>query len=96
MGFPDADVFHLETCIEFFLWAFSVSCHPHVRRRFMITNRYIIMLHGSCWQFDDLSDEGDLQSDPEAHQVGVTMCMEVLQDPTAPRPKFPYAAMLHE
>lgn len=25
MSFPDADVSHLETCIAFFLWAFSVS-----------------------------------------------------------------------
>ena len=25
MSFPDADVTHLETCIAFFLWAFSVG-----------------------------------------------------------------------
>ena len=28
MSFPDADVTHLETCIAFFLWAFSVSEPP--------------------------------------------------------------------
>lgn len=25
LSFPDADVTHLDTCIAFFLWAFSVS-----------------------------------------------------------------------
>ncbi|KAI1795405.1 terpenoid synthase [Ganoderma leucocontextum] len=69
MSFPDADVSHLETCIAFFLWAFS---------------------------FDDLSDEGALQSKPEAHQVGVDISMEVLRNPMAPPPNFPYAAMLHD
>ncbi|EJF60235.1 terpenoid synthase [Dichomitus squalens] len=69
MSFPDADVSHLETCIAFFLWAFS---------------------------FDDLSDEGALQSKPEAHQVGVDISMEVLRNPEAPPPNFPYAAMLHD
>ena len=28
MSFSDADVAHLETCIAFFLWAFSVSEPP--------------------------------------------------------------------
>ncbi|KAI0363928.1 terpenoid synthase [Pilatotrama ljubarskyi] len=69
MSFPDADVDHLETCIAFFLWAFS---------------------------FDDLSDEGALQSKPDAVQVGVDISMEVLRNPDAPAPGFPYAAMLHD
>ncbi|KAI0705976.1 terpenoid synthase [Cerioporus squamosus] len=69
MSFPDADVAHLETCIAFFLWAFS---------------------------FDDLSDEGALQSKPDAVQVGVDISMEVLRNPDAPAPNFPYAAMLHD
>ncbi|KAI0753658.1 terpenoid synthase [Fomes fomentarius] len=58
MSFPDADVAHLETCIAFFLWAFS--------------------------------------SKPDAVQVGVDISMEVLRNPDAPPPKFPYAAMLHD
>ncbi|KAH9925665.1 terpenoid synthase [Epithele typhae] len=69
MSFPDADVNHLETCIAFFLWAFS---------------------------FDDLSDEGALQSKPDAVQVGVDISMDVLRNPGGPVPKFPYAAMLHD
>ncbi|KAI0703109.1 terpenoid synthase [Earliella scabrosa] len=69
MSFPDADVSHLETCIAFFLWAFS---------------------------FDDLSDEGALQSKPDAVQVGVDISMDVLRNPDAPPPNFPYAAMLHD
>lgn len=47
-------------------------------------------------QFDDLSDEGALQSKPDAVQVGVDISMEVLKNPAAPAPNFPYAAMLHE
>ena len=47
-------------------------------------------------QFDDLSDEGALQSKPDAVQVGVDISMEVLRNPDAPAPNFPYAAMLHE
>ncbi|OBZ74511.1 Alpha-muurolene synthase [Grifola frondosa] len=69
MSFPDADVTHLQTCIAFFLWAFS---------------------------FDDLSDEGALQSKPDAVQVGVDISMAVLNNPDAPPPDFSYAAMLHE
>lgn len=30
LSFPDADVEHLETCIAFFLWAFSVR---HLNKR---------------------------------------------------------------
>ncbi|PIL24732.1 terpene synthase [Ganoderma sinense ZZ0214-1] len=69
MAFPDADVSHLETCITFFLWAFS---------------------------FDDLSDEGTFQSNPQAHQAAVDISMKVLRNPAAPPPDFPFAAMLHE
>ncbi|KAI0742449.1 isoprenoid synthase domain-containing protein [Daedaleopsis nitida] len=46
--------------------------------------------------FDDLSDEGALQSKPDAVQVGVDISMEVLRNPDAPPPSFPYAAMLHD
>ncbi|KAH8102071.1 terpenoid synthase [Cristinia sonorae] len=69
LSFPDADVHHLETCMAFFLWAFS---------------------------FDDLSDEGELQSKPERVQVGVDISMTVLNNPDAPPPAFKYAAMLHD
>ncbi|KAL4256657.1 Terpene synthase [Pleurotus pulmonarius] len=70
MAFPDADKAHLETCINFFFWAFS---------------------------FDDLSDEGDLQSMPDHHQASVNITLGVFKAPlSAPSPKFAYAAMLHD
>ncbi|TCD60657.1 terpene cyclase [Steccherinum ochraceum] len=59
LSFSEADLQHLDTCIAFFLWAFS---------------------------FDDLSDEGELQSKPERVQVGVDISMRVLNDPSAPAP----------
>jgi len=68
-GFSDADLEHLETCMAFFLWAFS---------------------------FDDLSDEGELQSKPERVQVGVDISMDVLNNPDAPPPQLKYAVMLHD
>ncbi|KAH9856154.1 terpenoid synthase [Lenzites betulinus] len=49
-----------------------------------------------AFSFDDLSDEGALQSKPDAVQVGVDISMEVLKNPDAPAPNFPYAAMLHD
>ncbi|THH32846.1 hypothetical protein EUX98_g1362 [Antrodiella citrinella] len=69
LSFSDADLQHLDTCIAFFLWAFS---------------------------FDDLSDEGELQSKPERVQIGVDITMGVLNHPDAPAPQFKYAAMLHD
>jgi len=48
------------------------------------------------FSFDDLSDEGELQSKPERVQVGVDITMEVLDRPEAPPPPFKYAAMLHD
>ncbi|KAI0334296.1 terpenoid synthase [Cubamyces sp. BRFM 1775] len=49
-----------------------------------------------AFSFDDLSDEGALQSKPDAVQVGVDISMGVLRNPDAPPPDFPYAAMLHD
>ncbi|CDO69934.1 hypothetical protein BN946_scf184836.g8 [Trametes cinnabarina] len=49
-----------------------------------------------AFSFDDLSDEGSLQSKPDAVQVGVDISMKVLRYPEAARPDFSYAAMLHE
>ncbi|KAI0655721.1 terpenoid synthase [Cubamyces menziesii] len=48
-----------------------------------------------AFSFDDLSDEGALQSKPDAVQVGVDISMAVLKHPDAAPPDFPYAAMLH-
>ncbi|KAF5319865.1 hypothetical protein D9758_018520 [Tetrapyrgos nigripes] len=69
LSFPDADQEHLETCIDFFFWAFS---------------------------FDDLSDEGELQSKPEEHEVGVKLCMSILYDRVPKKTEFPYARMLED
>ncbi|KAI0334297.1 terpenoid synthase [Cubamyces sp. BRFM 1775] len=49
-----------------------------------------------AFSFDDLSDEGALQSKPDAVQVGVDISMDVLRNPDAPAPDFAYAAMLHD
>ncbi|KAH7928018.1 terpenoid synthase [Leucogyrophana mollusca] len=50
------------------------------------------------WAFstDDLSDEGALQSKPDAVQAGHDISMSVLNNPDGPRPKYPYAAMFHD
>ncbi|THH09110.1 hypothetical protein EW146_g8788 [Bondarzewia mesenterica] len=69
LAFPNADQVHLETCLAFFLWAFST---------------------------DDLSDEGELQARPQDVQAGVDISMSILYNPDAPRPQYPYAAMLHD
>lgn len=47
-------------------------------------------------QTDDLSDEGDLQSKPEAVDAGHHISRSVITDPDNPRPEYPYAAMLYE
>lgn len=47
-------------------------------------------------QTDDLSDEGDLQSKPDAVQAGHDVSVRVVNDPTSPRPQYPYAAMFYE
>lgn len=47
-------------------------------------------------QTDDLSDEGDLQSKPDAVQAGHDVSIQVVNDPFGPRPEFPYAAMFYE
>ncbi|TFK81182.1 terpenoid synthase [Polyporus arcularius HHB13444] len=49
-----------------------------------------------AFSFDDLSDEGALQTKPDAVQIGVDISMDVLRNPDAPAPNFPYAAMLHD
>lgn len=50
------------------------------------------------WAFstDDLSDEGDLQSKPDAVQAGHDVSIQVVNDPFGPRPEFPYAAMFYD
>ncbi|KAG9308665.1 isoprenoid synthase domain-containing protein [Chiua virens] len=50
------------------------------------------------WAFstDDLSDEGDLQSKPDAVQAGHDVSMAVVANPDGPRPEYPYAAMLYD
>lgn len=47
-------------------------------------------------QFDDLSDEGELQSKPEAHKLGVDISLQVFQERIHDPPKLSYAAMLQE
>ncbi|KZV60851.1 terpenoid synthase [Peniophora sp. CONT] len=69
LSFPNADARHLETCLAFFLWAFST---------------------------DDLSDEGEFQNSPRDVQAGHDISMRVLHDKDAPRPTYPYAAMLYD
>ncbi|RDX42205.1 terpenoid synthase [Lentinus brumalis] len=49
-----------------------------------------------AFSFDDLSDEGALQSKPDAVQVGVDISMEVLRNPDRPVANFPYAIMLRD
>ncbi|KIK45444.1 hypothetical protein CY34DRAFT_10411 [Suillus luteus UH-Slu-Lm8-n1] len=50
------------------------------------------------WAFstDDLSDEGDLQSKPDAVQAGHDISVSVYTNPDGPRPQYPYAAMFYE
>ncbi|KAL4071511.1 isoprenoid synthase domain-containing protein [Scleroderma yunnanense] len=50
------------------------------------------------WAFstDDLSDEGDLQSKPDAVQAGHDVSVRVVNDPTGPRPEYAYAAMFYD
>jgi len=68
LSFPHADRTHLETCLEFYLWAFST---------------------------DDYSDEGTLQSQPDAIQASVNKSLSVLQNEDLECVEWPYAAMLH-
>ncbi|OCH88150.1 terpenoid synthase [Obba rivulosa] len=49
-----------------------------------------------AFSFDDLSDEGALQSSPEGVKRGVDISLGVLHNPESPPPEFPYAAMLHD
>ncbi|EMD32747.1 hypothetical protein CERSUDRAFT_24251, partial [Gelatoporia subvermispora B] len=49
-----------------------------------------------AFSFDDVSDEGVLQSNPEGVKRGVDISLGVLHHPDAPPPDFSYAAMLHE
>ncbi|KAI5990816.1 terpenoid synthase [Pisolithus marmoratus] len=50
------------------------------------------------WAFstDDLSDEGDLQSRPDDVQAGHEVSVRVVNEPGAPRPEYPYAAMFYD
>ncbi|KAG2145668.1 terpenoid synthase [Suillus cothurnatus] len=50
------------------------------------------------WAFstDDLSDEGDLQSKPDAVQAGHDISVSVYTNPDDSRPQYPYAAMLYD
>ncbi|KAF8553877.1 terpenoid synthase [Imleria badia] len=50
------------------------------------------------WAFstDDLSDEGDLQSKPDAVQAGHHVSWSVIANPDGTRPEYPYAAMLYD
>ena len=47
-------------------------------------------------QTDDLSDEGDLQSKPDAVQAGHDISVSVYTNPDGLRPQYPYAAMFYE
>lgn len=47
-------------------------------------------------QIDDLSDEGELQAQPVRLKAGIDICCEVLNNPNAPTPEHPYAAMTQE
>ncbi|KAF9255786.1 terpenoid synthase [Marasmius fiardii PR-910] len=48
------------------------------------------------WAFstDDLSDEGELQCKPDEVDYGHEASRRILNDPNAPQPDYPYAAML--
>ena len=92
MAFPDADAAHLETCMAFLLWAFSVGDAPFASPLLSVDLRTFLHAHV---QFDDLSDEGELQSKPGSVQIGVDISIDVLRNPDGPIPSFPYAAMLH-
>ncbi|EIW76869.1 terpenoid synthase [Coniophora puteana RWD-64-598 SS2] len=50
------------------------------------------------WAFstDDLSDEGALQNRPDEVQAGHDVSNAVIDHPEAPRPAYPYAAMLYD
>ncbi|KAI6142946.1 terpenoid synthase [Pisolithus tinctorius] len=50
------------------------------------------------WAFstDDLSDEGDLQSRPDDVKAGHDISVRVVDEPGAPRPEYPYAAMFYD
>ncbi|KAG6328755.1 hypothetical protein ID866_10334, partial [Astraeus odoratus] len=50
------------------------------------------------WAFstDDLSDEGDLQSKPDAVQAGHDISVRVVNHPNCPRPQYSYAAMFYD
>lgn len=47
-------------------------------------------------QTDDLSDEGELQSQPDRVKASIDTCRETLSNPDLPTPTYPYAAMLQE
>ena len=88
LSVPDADCMHLETCIMFFFWAFSVCKTSHSLSGFVSSHPRM--------QTDDLSDEGDLQSKPDAVQAGHDISVSVYTNPDGPRPQYPYAAMFYE
>ncbi|KAF9476267.1 terpenoid synthase [Pholiota conissans] len=50
------------------------------------------------WAFatDDLSDEGELQNQPERVKASIDICRETLYNPDLPTPTYSYAAMLQE
>ncbi|KAF9476263.1 terpenoid synthase [Pholiota conissans] len=50
------------------------------------------------WAFatDDLSDEGELQNQPERVKASINICRETLYNPDLPTPTYSYAAMLQD
>ncbi|KAI0771415.1 isoprenoid synthase domain-containing protein [Irpex lacteus] len=55
-------------------------------------------LYFLLWAFsaDDITDEGEFQSNPQNVQVDVDKSGVVVHNPESPRPAYPYAAMLHD
>ncbi|KIJ61711.1 hypothetical protein HYDPIDRAFT_31043 [Hydnomerulius pinastri MD-312] len=72
---------------------FAALCFPDADLRHLITCLIFFF-----WAFstDDLSDEGDLQSKPEAVQAGHDISAIVVNNPDGPRPEYPYAAMFYD
>ncbi|KAG2104282.1 isoprenoid synthase domain-containing protein [Suillus cothurnatus] len=55
-----------------------------------------LMFHMWAFSADDLTGEDDLQSKPDAVQAGYGISVSVYTNPDGSRPRYPYAAMLHE
>jgi hypothetical protein len=55
-----------------------------------------LMFHIWAFSADDLTDEGDLRSKPDAVKAVNDISVSVYANPDGSRPQYPYAAMLHD